>query len=184
MTRLAPLAAIGLLAWAAPAQATSFKEISLSELVHSSVAVAQVKVLSTQSAWTPEPTNDMRTRAELQIVRSLDGDLGAGDLITVVEMGGTVEDYTVQAIGFPEFRTGDQLVVFLTHWPNAEREWRVAGYGQGIYEVVRDKKGKDALVPAPVQGHAPGTLELLRDTVVPKLMQVDDLASTIREIRR
>ncbi len=168
---------------ASSAEASTFRPISFGELVHSSEAVVQLKVVSTRSAWTSGPDPDLRTWAEVEVVRSLDGDLAAGDTLTLVEVGGRVDDYSVQAIGFPQLVAGVELVVFLTRWADGSGDWRVSQYGQGFYEVVREE-GRELLFPAPLQGGAPGRTEVTLDTVVPRGTRVDDLAVAIRSVRR
>ncbi|MCB9688965.1 MAG: hypothetical protein H6735_28240 [Alphaproteobacteria bacterium] len=164
------------------ADASTFRQITLPELLSDSVAVVQVRVVSTHSAWTLSESSDLRTWADLEVVRSLDGDLKAGDTLTVAELGGTVDDYTVQAIGFPQFVDGDELVVFLTHWTGDSHDWRVAGYAQGFYQVVHRPDG-DALVAGRLQGTRPGREDVI-ERLLPHLTKVDALASTIHDIRR
>lgn len=183
MNRLASLW-LGLATLAgAPADASTFRRITLPELVEDSVAVVQVRVLSTHSAWTLSSEPDLRTWADLRVVRSLDDTLAVGDTLTVAELGGTVDDYTVQAVGFPQLVVGDELVVFLTRWRGDSTDWRVAGYAQGFYQVVHEATG-DALVPGRLQGTAPGSDDLAEETVVPRGTRIDDLARAVRGLRR
>jgi len=182
MNRLIPLLILGLLASAVPtAHATSFREISFADLVEKTEAVVQVKVVSTTSEWTAIP--DLRTTAELEVVRSLHGPLTAGQTFDVVEVGGTVDDYTVEAVGFPKFREGDNLVVFLSRWTDGSNDWRVHMYGQGFYEVVKDAAGRDALIAGAVQGEERNGPRVVLTRVVPALMRIDDLVETIQNLR-
>jgi hypothetical protein len=179
---LAPLLGLVVAAGLAPAEASTFRHLSLEELALTSDAVVQVEVLDLRSDWSPD-RKDIRTWAEVKVVRALEGDLAPGDTLTVVEVGGTVGDLTMQAAGFPQFVEGAQLLVFLTHWEDASRDWRVSGYGQGFYEVVREA-GVDRLYPAAVQGNGPRTTGVTLDVVVPRGTRVEDLAASLSSIRR
>lgn len=182
MNHLVPLSLLGL-ALSGVADASTFRQISFGELMESSVAVAQVKVVSTQSGWTMGERPDIRTWATVEVLRSLDGDLQTGDTLTIQELGGSVGGETAQAIGFPTFAHGDQLVVFLTHWPGTD-DWRVAEYGQGIYQVIRDAQGQDRVIPGLVQGGGPRSVLSPAETVVAPHTRVDELIQSIRAARR
>jgi hypothetical protein len=164
------------------AEASSFRRISFDELVDSSVAVVQVRVLDTESEWTKLGTGYIATTAHLEVIRSLDGDFQVGEELFVREAGGTVGDYTLQAIGFPQFNAGDELVIFLTHWEDETVDWRVAQYGQGIYEVLH-KPGGDVVVPAFLQGERPDVREVTPETLIPPMTRVSDLAHAISNFR-
>ena len=165
-----------------PAEASTFRRISFDELVDASVAVVQVRVLDTESAWTGIGTGYIATTAHLEVVRSLDGNFQVGEELFVREAGGTVDGYTVQAIGFPQFNPGDELVIFLTTWEDETQDWRVAGYGQGIYEVVH-KPGGDQVVPAFLQGERPNLREVPSETLIPPMTRVSDLARAVSNFR-
>ena len=68
------LSLVWALAASSPAEASSFRRISFEELVNTSVAVVQVRVLDTESAWMDIGTGYIATTAHLEVVRSLDGD--------------------------------------------------------------------------------------------------------------
>lgn len=170
------------LAVSSPAEASTFRRISFEELVNTSVAVVQVRVLDTESAWMDIGTGYIATTAHLEVVGSLDGDFQVGEELFVREAGGLVDGYTTQAIGFPQFNAGDELVIFLTHWEDETVDWRVNQYGQGIYEVVHTSSG-DRLVSAFVQGDRPYRGELPAETLVAPMTPVVDLAAAISNVR-
>jgi hypothetical protein len=136
---------------AAPASASQFQPIALSELVAGSDAVVQLRVVSTTAAW-EQNGRLLVTTAEVQVVRALRGPRVPGETFTIREVGGTVAGYTVDALGFPQLVAGDELVVFLTRWPDGTP--RISAYGQGFYQVVRTD-GVERLVPGPTQGERP-----------------------------
>jgi hypothetical protein len=164
------------------ADASTFRRISFDQLVDSSVAVLQVKVIDTESAWTGTEYTYIATTAHLEVIRSLDGNFVPGEELFVREAGGTVGDYTVQVPGFPQFNPGDELVIFLTTWEDETLDWRVASYGLGIYEVIHKADG-DFVVPAFLQGERPDAKEVTSETLIPPMTRVADLARAISNFR-
>lgn len=164
------------------AEASTFRRITFDELVAASIAVVQVKVIDTSAAWTTEPHAYIATTAHLEVTRSLAGGFEVGDELFVREAGGDVGNYTIQAIGFPKFEPGEELVVFLSQWQDETGDWRVAEYGQGIYEVYRGADGVERLVPALLQGDSPNRDEFAPETVVPPMTPVRDLARALTQL--
>src|SRR5688572_22776594 len=117
---------------ALPAIASTFHRVTLPELIqHSPGGVIQGRVLSTSAAWNDEQSL-IFTTATIQVTRSLAGAWQPGETVIVREAGGTVDGYTVNAIAFPRFDVGDDLVMFLgPTWEDGDL--RVAGYGMGFY---------------------------------------------------
>lgn len=174
------LSVVWALAVSSPAEASTFRRISFAELVASSDAVVQVRVLDTETAWTAN--GYIATTAHLEVVRSLDGNFQVGEQLFVREAGGTVDGYTQQAIGFPQFDPGSEMVMFLTVWEDETADWRVSGYGQGIYEVQHKADG-DVIIPGYVQGERPNLRETAGETLIAPNTRVADLARAISSLR-
>jgi hypothetical protein len=126
------------------------------------------------SEWS-EDGQAMWTHAELKVVASFAGDFSTGDVLIVRELGGTVDGYTISAIGFPSFRAGDELVVFLGRWDDGAL--RVSAGPQGFYRVERKAGAEPLLVPGPTQdrpdeprGVIPGPLANVKLSRVPSLV--------------
>ncbi len=165
---------------ATPAEASSFREVSLDELVETSRAVLHVKVLETEAAWTTTEYSYIATTAHLKVVHSLRGDFERGEELMVREAGGRVGNNVVQAIGFPQFAAGEELVIFLTNWEDETGDWRVNGYGQGIFAIDRSVDGKARLVPAQLQGESPDQVEPLINPVVPPMTTLESFGQTLK----
>src|SRR4028118_323709 len=149
MRRLVFLALLALMVAGIPAGASTFLVMNQGELIRDSAAVVEGEVLQVHSFW----TRSGRIIVTEAIVKVSDPILGeAASAVVVRTFGGTVEGFTVEAHGFPTFRKGERLLLFL----EAERDGahKVAGYQQGQYRVVRDKNGFDVAVPG-LHGHAP-----------------------------
>lgn len=133
-----------------PASASSFYRLDLPEMMTETSDVVHVKVLRVSGAWS-EDGGMVWTTAELKVVHSFLGEWDAGDVILAREAGGTVGDTTVTAIGFPDFRVGDELVIHLGAWEM--RGMRVLGGPQGFYRVARTASGGATLAAGPTQAH-------------------------------
>ena len=125
-----------------PAGASTFLDMSQRELVQGSAAVVEGEILQVHSFWDSKGRM-MITEAIVKVADSVVGNIGSA--IVVRTFGGTVEGYTVEAHGFPTFRRGERLLLFL----ESERDGahRVTGYQLGQYRIVRDKNGLDVAVP-------------------------------------
>jgi hypothetical protein len=92
--------------------------------------------------------------------------------------GGTVNGYTVEAHGFPKFRAGERVLLYL----EAEKDGvsRVTGYQQGHYRIVRDKAGVELAVPTLDEGASVITRDG-RPMAAAKAMRLDLLKASIRD---
>jgi hypothetical protein len=179
MKRLASVGLLLLAVAAVPLGASTFLFMSDEELVKSSAAVVEGRVLQVSSFW--EKTGRIIVSEALVRV----DDALFGDVPTVVKVrtfGGTVNGFTVEAHGFPTFKANERVLLYL----EAERDGvsRVTGYQQGHFRIVRDKAGVDVAVPTVDNGGHFVTLDG-RPVVAPKAVRLDALKSAIRnEARR
>ena len=136
--RLLSLVVVAALA-ALPLSASTFIAMDEGELLASSQAVVQGKVLDVRSFWTDDRT------AIVTEARVLVDDLLAGEapnVVVVKTFGGQVGDYAVEAHGFPAFQAGEQVLLFLA----ADGEdYRVTGYRLGQYRIRDTAKGRLAV---------------------------------------
>jgi hypothetical protein len=139
------LMSIGLLlvAVAVPLSASTFLKMSQRDLVRDSAAVVQGQVLKVSSFWDPTGKVIM-TEALVQVQEKVLGN--SPSVVVVRTFGGTVNGYTIEAHGFPKFRTSERVLLYL----EAEKDGasRVAGYQQGQFRIVTDKAGVEFAVPA------------------------------------
>lgn len=175
------ISALALLA-SAPASASTFMELDFLDLVDMSPEVVHVRVVNVQSAWTDSDSPVIASWAEIEVIANINGTLRTGQRHFVRELGGEVDGYVVQAVGFPHFEPGDEVVMFLDRWQDLSGDWRVSGYAQGIYEVTREY-GAARVIPAIVQGDVPWSREVTIDTVIEPLTTLADLAQSIRAAR-
>lgn len=162
------------LALAAPAAASTFLAMTPDELAAQADAVVQGTVVQVRSFWNAEHTAIL-TEADLEVESTLLGDTWG--TVTLRTFGGKVGRYVIQAHGFPTFRRGERLLLFLE--PEQDGARRVLGYQQGQYRLRQDAKGRQIAVPA-FDG---GSRLLLPDgsiALAPLALPVEQLKQQIR----
>lgn len=124
---LLPFLAAGL---AAPhASATTIVKRSLADMVGLSELVLEVRVTAKESVR-PETVGGLWTRYDLEVVDVLaGGGLERGQVVSILQVGGTEGDRRVVAVGIPHYEVGDRVVVFLRD------------YGAGLPSVVNAAQG-------------------------------------------
>ncbi len=161
---------------ALPAAASTFVAMDQSQLVAASDAVIQGRVLEVYSYWNRGATAIL-TEAKVQVEDVLAGDAPAE--VTVRTFGGKVGNYYIEAVGFPTFHRGDEVVLFLQR--AADKSLRVTGYQLGQYRVVPNSRGGFDARPEIGQGmrllYADGT-----PAPAPKALPLATLKSQVRQL--
>jgi hypothetical protein len=140
-----------LLVLALPLAASQFIQQPFDVVARESSLIVRGQVLDTYSAWDAS-REVIFTYATVRVSRYF-GEATGPDTLVVREVGGTVDGYTQEAIGFPAIRRGEQVVLFLSNWDDSS-DYRIHAFNQGKY-LVRDRAGKEILVEDPVkQGDA------------------------------
>lgn len=128
--------ASGLLFPSPHATASLFEPVSDRQLVCETTDIVHGQVTDAQAAWDMERTA-IWTTATVEVHDVIRGSLSPHALIQVKEVGGTVDGYTIQAEGFPTFRSGEEVVLLLRPWEDGSGAYRVWGYGRGMFAVAR-----------------------------------------------
>ena len=132
--------ALLLAALTAPSLASVFLREDVASLKARSHAVVHARVTDVRSYW-----NDDRTMIFTDVTLAVKGRLhgtAAGQIVVRVP-GGTVDDYTVEMEGAPQFDSGDEVIAFIGSWEDGAP--MIAGYFQGVSRVGRDKSGNAIL---------------------------------------
>jgi hypothetical protein len=135
-----------LLAVALPLSASQWIQLPFDQVVRESTYVVRGTVTNVYSAWNDDH-DIIFSYATVRVQRYI-GDAGPATLI-VREVGGTVGDYTQHAVGFPELREGEEVVLMLSKWDDSD-DWRIHAYNQGKY-LVRNFDGVEQLTEDPVK---------------------------------
>lgn len=140
-----------LLALAVPMSASQFIDMAFDDVAREASLIVRGQVTDTWSAW--NSSHDVIfTYATVRVSRYF-GEISGPDTVMVREVGGTVDGYTQEAIGFPAIRRGENVVLFLSQWEDSS-DYRIHAYNQGKY-LVRERGGIEVLVSDPVkQGEA------------------------------
>jgi hypothetical protein len=118
---------VGLLA--APTFASTIKKMELKELVSVSDAIAQGTVESVESRW---ENQSVYTYTSIRVDEPLKG--GPRRALLVRQAGGQIGALHAHVPGMPQFKAGDQVIVFLRD--RKDGTFDVIGLGQGKYDIV------------------------------------------------
>ena len=135
-----------LLALAAlPLSASQFIDMPFDQVARESAFIVRGNVVDTWAAW-DDSHEVIYTYATVRVHRYF-GEATGPDTLVVREAGGTVDGYTMEAIGFPAIRRGENVVLFLSKWDNSA-DYRIHAFNQGKY-LVRNRGGEEVLIPDP-----------------------------------
>jgi hypothetical protein len=140
-----------LLIVALPLSASQFIDVPFDQVARESSLVVRGTVENTWSAW-DDSHEVIFTYATVRVSRYF-GETTGPDTVVVREVGGTVDGYTQEAIGFPAIRSGENVVLMLSRWEDSA-DYRIHAYNQGKF-LVRMSGKQEILIEDPVkQGDA------------------------------
>lgn len=176
------LSSLLLVALALPLSASQFVPVDFDKLARNATVVVRATVGPVTSSW-DDAHETIFSTANLTVTRYLAGK--GPEVLRIREVGGTVGNYTQEAIGFPVLREGQQVVLFLTRWDD-NGDWRIDGFNAGKYIVTGLRDGAEMVSQDPVtQGHAREPKEGLRQNAdaVGSGMTIDELEMMIYDAR-
>ena len=149
--RLLSLISLLLIVSALPVAASQFIDRPFDDIARESALIVRGTMGQTWSAW-DDSHQVIYTYATVRVGRYF-GEATGPDTLVVREVGGTVDGYTMEAIGFPMLREGQDVVLLLTRW-DGSADYRIHAYNQGKF-LVRQRGGSEVLVADPeTQGSA------------------------------
>lgn len=119
------------------ASATVVPRMDLHSLTHSAGAIVHGRVLRHWSAWDASHRY-IWTHYAVQIDDRLKG--STTDTTVISEPGGVVDGLAMKVAGVPEYRDGEEVVLFLHSTPAGYL--RCYGLAQGKFTVTRDSGGQ------------------------------------------
>ncbi len=129
------------------AEATLMKYLEVEDLTRLSTEVIHGQVISTKTYWDDVHKNIL-TGVSVQVSDCYKGKAARGAVVSLVQLGGTLDGLTMDYSGRPTFRVGENLVVFArpNQRPNQGNELLVVGLKQGKLavrnnEAVRELSG-------------------------------------------
>ncbi|HEV7241095.1 MAG TPA: hypothetical protein VGQ36_17815 [Thermoanaerobaculia bacterium] len=132
---------------AIPLSASQFIDQPFDRVARESSLVIRGTVGHTWSAW-DDAHEVIYTYATVSVKRYF-GELTGPDTLVIREAGGTVDGYTMEAIGFPELRSGEDVVLLLARWQDSA-DYRIHAFNQGKF-LVRNRGGVEVLISDPVK---------------------------------
>jgi hypothetical protein len=130
---------------ALPLSASQFVNLPFDEVARGAKLIVRAHVVDTFSTWDAS-REVIYTYATLRVSRYF-GEATGPDTLVVREVGGTVDGYRQEAIGFPELRRGEQVVLMLAE---DGADLRIHAFNQGKF-LVQQRDGIDVLVADPVK---------------------------------
>jgi len=131
---------------ALPLSASQFMEVPFDQVVRESAYVVKGTIGETWSAW--DASHEVIfTYATVRVDRYF-GESTGPDTLLVREVGGTVDGYTQEAIGFPAIRSGENVVLLLSKWEDSA-DFRIHAFNQGKFLVRQRTDGIEVLVSDP-----------------------------------
>ena len=169
-----------LLSLAVPLSASQFVDMSFDDVAREASLIVRGQVVDTWSAW-DSSHEVIFTYATVRVSRYF-GEVTGPDTVMVREVGGTVDGYTQEAIGFPAIRRGENVVLFLSQWEDGS-DYRIHAFNQGKY-LVRERGGIEVLVSDPVkQGESRERNERLNIAAEGAGLTIDEFAGMVDDAR-
>lgn len=118
-----------------PLGATLVPRMTIEQMMDSSDAVVHGTIARTWSAW-DSSHEFIWTHYELRLTESMLGD--RLDKVVISEPGGTVGNDSMEIVGAPRYRIGEEVVLLTARTPIGYL--RTIGWGQGRFDVVADPR--------------------------------------------
>ncbi len=157
-----------LLLLALPLSASQFIELPFEQVASESQYIVRGTIGTTWSAW-DSAHEVIYTYATVRVSRYF-GETAGPDTLMIREVGGTVDGYTQEAIGFPAIRSGEDVVLMLSKWEDGA-DFRIHAFNQGKY-IVRSRGGREVITSDPVKQ---GEERLSHDRGGIRALSVDEL---------
>ena len=119
------------------AAATTVEKMSLKDLAKKSDAIVLARVEDETARY--DANKEIYTYITLRVLEPVKGPK-KDDVITIRQIGGTVDKIASIVPGTPSFQKGEEVVLFLTKKDGAGYPW-VMGLQQGKYSVTSDEQG-------------------------------------------
>jgi len=120
-------------------------EVPFHQVVTESEYVVRGTIGQSWSAW-DDAHEVIFTYATVNVSRYF-GDVAGPQTLLIREVGGTVDGYTQEAIGFPVIRSGEDVVLLLSKWEDGA-DFRIHAFNQGKY-IVRNRGGREVIMADP-----------------------------------
>lgn len=161
-------------AW--PLHATVLLPAEFREIVNGSQVIVHGTVVDVRAAWTDDRVR-IDTVVTLEAASYLKG--GPGERVTFRVPGGTIGRYRALMVGAPEFRAGDEVVLFLKAEGPAVAH--VFGLNQGVFRVRRElRSGRRLVVPPALLARGDAPQQVARGAAERQPVALDAFRAQVR----
>lgn len=159
--------------------ATVILPIEFRELVTIAPVIVHGQVVDVRADWA-DGRRSVETFVTIAVSEYLKGDLG--ERMTVRVPGGQLGRYRTIFVGAPEFREGDEVVLFLKH--SGPSFPYIIGLSQGAFRVVPEAGTGRRMVTTPiVMGRGGDEPErIVRGDVTRKPLSIDAFRDAVRQV--
>ena len=159
--------------------ATVILPIEFRELVLTAPVIVHGQVVDVRAEWV-DGRRSVETFVTVAVSEYLKGDLG--ERMTFRVPGGQLGRYRTVFVGAPEFREGDEVVLFLKH--SGPSFPYIIGLSQGAFRVVPDARTGRSVVTTPiVMGKGGDEPErIVRGDVTRKPLSIDAFRDAVRQV--
>ena len=173
------LFAFALLCAAPAAFATVLVPAEFREIVAGSEVILYGRVVDVRPEWT-SGRRRIDSVVTVDVGTYLKG--GADGRVTFRTPGGQIGRYRSVTVGAPEFRSGEEAILFLTTRAGAMP--RVFGLNQGVFRVQADRTGRRMVLPAALTAVTEAPAIARRGAVARRPLALDAFAAQVREAMR
>ncbi len=165
---------------ATAASASTFVAMDSLELIENSDRVVEGEIIAITSFW-DDSGRLIITEATVNVTDNIFGE-STSSVVRVRTPGGRVGPLRVEAAGFPQFRQGQQVVLFLQVEEGRDFQ-RVVGFQQGHFEVVQRDDGVTLAVPQ-IDGNARYFHRNGARMAAPQSMELGEFKTLVRDTNR
>lgn len=167
-----------LLFTAAVARATVLIPAEFREVVAGSQVIVYGRVADIRAEWSPD-RRGIDTIVTLEAGTYLKG--GPADTVTFRVPGGQIGRYKNVMVGAPEFRPGDEAVLFLS--AEGPSMAHVFGLNQGVFRVRTDPQtGRRIVVTPPLLARSDAPERVTRGAALRRSLDLDAFAAQVRSV--
>jgi hypothetical protein len=167
---------VAVLFLAPPLGATVLVPAEFHEIVQGSQVIVHGRVLEVRSDWTDDRFR-VETIVTLEAGAYFKG--GPGERVTFRVPGGTIGRYRSLMVGAPEFRVGDEVVMFLkSDGPSVPH---VFGLSQGVFRVRRAlRSGRRLVVPPALMASSDTPQRVTRGAAARRPVPLETFGAQVR----
>ena len=165
-----------LAAFSATVRATVLIPIEFRELVTASSTIVRGRVVDVRAEWI-DGRRSLETFVTLETEEYYKGSLGG--TITVRTPGGQMGRYRTIFVGAPEFRTGEEVILFLRGNGSVAR---IVGLSQGAYRVVSEASGRRVVMSPVVMGKSENAEPVVRGDAMRRPLAIDAFRDLVKRV--